>query len=147
MGSEALTLWSERMDTVGDAEQYDYDDEPPRPRAPLLTSEALAVTSLATAMGSFLVTTISQYLVFVFAGALGFRTGESDQEKQVAILLAPTALLSLAAVAAGVIALKRRPEDRWVGAFAGVAVGAVILLLAGAALLAMLITDPSANSN
>lgn len=149
MGGEALTLGSGRMDTMGDAEQYEYDDEPLRPREPVLTSEALAVTSLAAAISSFFVTTMSQYLVFVFAGALGFSNGGNDQEKQVALLMAPTAFLSFAAVAAGVLALKRRPEDRWAGALAvaGVAIGAVVLLLAAAALVAMLITDPPLTSD
>lgn len=147
MGGEALTLGSGRMDTMGDAEQYEYDDEPLRPREPVLTSEALAVTSLAAAISSFFVTTMSQYLVFVFAGALGL--GQNDQKKQVALLMAPTAFLSFAAVAAGVLALKRRPEDRWAGALAvaGVAIGAVVLLLAAAALVAMLITDPPLTSD
>jgi hypothetical protein len=44
------------MDTMGDAEQYEHDEELPPPGEPLLTSEALAVTSLAMAMGSLFMT-------------------------------------------------------------------------------------------
>jgi hypothetical protein len=132
------------MDTMGDAEELDDDEQAPS-RAPLVTPEALAVTSLAVAMGSFFVTTISQYFAFVVTGPLGL-TG-SDRGKQVALLMAPSLILSFAAVASGLTALRRRPEDRWVAALAvaGVAVGAVIFLLAAAALVAGFTSNPAAD--
>jgi hypothetical protein len=134
------------MDSMGDAVEYEIGDELPRPQAPLLTSEALAVTALATAMGSLFVTTISQYLAFVVSGPLGLNG--NDRGKQVALLIAPSLILSFAAVAAGLTAVKRRPEDRWVAAMsvAGVAVGAVILVLAAATLLAALVSNPAASA-
>ena len=53
------------MDTMGDADElYDHDDVPP-PRQPLVTTEALAVTSLTAAVTSLLVTSVSQYLIFL----------------------------------------------------------------------------------
>ena len=55
--------------------------------------------------------------------------------------IAPVAILSLVGVACSVVALKRRSDDRWVAAlaFAGVAIGGLILLLATS----LLITYPS----
>jgi hypothetical protein len=48
------------MDTMGDADElYEGDDVPP-PRQPLVTTEALAVTSLTAAVTSMLVTGASQ---------------------------------------------------------------------------------------
>jgi hypothetical protein len=135
------------MDTMGDAETSERDEELWTPRQPWLTSEALAVTSLAMAMGSLFVTGVSQYVVFVLADTLGLSNG-SNQQGQVALFMAPVAIMSLTAVAAGVAALKRRSDDRWASALAiaGVAVGAVILLVAGGAILAAWIHDPASIS-
>jgi hypothetical protein len=123
------------MDTMGDAEEIDYDYAAP-PREPLLSSEALAVTSLATAVASLFVSGVSQYVVFVVTNSFGLNNGD-DQRKAVALSMAPVAILSFTAVAAGMTALKRRSEDRWVAALAvaGLTVGALIFLLAAAALL------------
>jgi hypothetical protein len=125
------------MDMMGDGEEFAYDDEgePPVPRQPLVTSEALAVTSLAAAVCSLLVTGVSQYLIFLLAQSLGL-VDEADQDKQFALYMTPTAVMSVAAIGCGVIAIKRRPEDRWVGAlaFAGVVVGVLTTLLAAVGL-------------
>jgi hypothetical protein len=130
------------MDTMGDADQYEYDEELPPPRQPWLTSEALAVTSLAMAMGSLFVTGVSQYVVFVVTETLG--VNGSNQQKQVVLFMAPVAIMSLIAVASGVTALKRRSDDRWAGALAvaGVALGAVMLLVAAGSMLAVWVHDP-----
>jgi hypothetical protein len=131
------------MDTMGDADQYEYDEELPPPRQPWLTSEALAVTSLALAIGSLFVTGVSQYVVFVVTESLGVNNG-SNQQKQVVLFMAPVAIMSFIAVASGVTALKRRSDDRWAGALAvaGLALGAVILLVAAGSMLAVWVHDP-----
>jgi hypothetical protein len=131
------------MDTMGDADElYDHDDLPP-PRQPLVTTEALAVTSLTAAVTSLLVTSVSQYLIFLLANALGL--GNDGDRKQFAFYIAPVAILSLVGVVCGVVALKRRSDDRWAAAlaFAGVAIGGLILLLAAASLLIAYTSDVS----
>jgi hypothetical protein len=132
------------MDTMGDAEQYEYDDELPTPREPLLSDEALAVMSLTAALSSVFVVGLSQYVAFLFSGVFAFNNGD-DQVKQAALLMAPTSVLSFIAVAAGVTAVKRRPDNPWAGALAvaGAVVGGLILVLAVAAVLAVWIRDPS----
>jgi hypothetical protein len=131
------------MDTMGDAEElFDHDDVPP-PRQPLVTTEALAVTSLTAAVTSLLVTSVSQYLIFLLANALGL--GNDGDRNQFAFYIAPVAILSLVGVVCGVVALKRRSDDRWAAAlaFAGVAIGGLILLLAAASLLIAYTSDVS----
>jgi hypothetical protein len=131
------------MDTMGDADElYDHDDLPP-PRQPLVTTEALAVTSLTAAVTSLLVTSVSQYLIFLLANALGL--GNDGDRNQFAFYIAPVAILSLVGVVCGVAALKRRSDDRWAAAlaFAGVAIGGLILLLAAASLLIAYTSDVS----
>jgi hypothetical protein len=131
------------MDTMGDADElYDHDDVPP-PRQPLVTTEALAVTSLTAAVTSLLVTSVSQYLIFLLANALGL--GNDGDRNQFAFYIAPVAILSLVGVVCGVIALKRRSDDRWAAAlaFAGVAIGGLILLLAATSLLIAYTSDVS----
>jgi hypothetical protein len=131
------------MDTMGEADElYDDDDVPP-PRQPLVTTEALAVTSLTAAVTSLLVTGVSQYLIFLLANALGL--GNDGDRNQFALYIAPVAIFSLVGVACGVVALKRRSDDRWVAAlaFAGVAIGALILLLAATSLLIAYTSDAS----
>jgi hypothetical protein len=132
------------MDTMGDADElYDHDDVPP-PRQPLVTTEALAVTSLTAAVTSLLVTGVSQYLAFLLANALGL-TDNSDSRKMFALYIGPVAVLSLVGVACGVVALKRRSDDRWVAAlaFAGVAIGGLILALAAISLILAFTSDSS----
>jgi hypothetical protein len=130
------------MDTMGDAEQFEDDDELPPPR-PLLSSEALAVTSLAMAMASLFVTAVSQYIAFVLANYLGVENGD-NQQKQLEIFMTPAAVLSFVAFVCGVTVLKRRPDDRWTGALAvaGAAVGLLVLLMAAASLLVVVTHDP-----
>jgi hypothetical protein len=131
------------MDTMGEADElYDDDDVPP-PRQPWVTTEALAVTSLTAAVTSLLVTGVSQYLIFLLANALGL--GNDGDRNQFALYIAPVAIFSLVGVACGVVALKRRSDDRWVAAlaFAGVAIGALILLLAATSLLIAYTSDAS----
>jgi hypothetical protein len=131
------------MDTMGDADElYDHDDVPPM-RLPLVTTEALAVTSLTAAVTSLLVTSVSQYLIFLLANALGL--GNDGDRNQFAFYIAPVAILSLVGVVCGVVALKRRSDDRWAAAlaFAGVAIGGLILLLAAASLLIAYTSDVS----
>lgn len=62
--------------------------------------------------------------------------------------MAPVAILSFAAVALGVAALKRRSDNRWVGALAlaGAVVGVVVFLLVAVGFVAML-TSSSGISN
>ena len=131
------------MDTMGDADElYDHDELPP-PRQPLVTTEALAVTSLTAAVTSLLVTSVSQYLIFLRANALGL--GNDGDRNQFAFYIAPVAILSLVGVVCGVVALKRRSDDRWAAAlaFAGVAIGGLILHLAATSLLIAYPSDPS----
>jgi hypothetical protein len=131
------------MDTMGDADElYDHDDLPPS-RQPLVTTEALAVTSLTAAVTSLLVTSVSQYLIFLLSNALGL--GNDGDRNQFAFYIAPVAILSLVGVVCGVVALKRRSDDRWAAAlaFAGVAIGGLILLLAAASLLIAYTSDVS----
>jgi hypothetical protein len=132
------------MDTMGDAEQYDDDEELAPPREPWLTSEALAVTSLSMAMASLFITAGSQYVVFVLANYLGIN-GQNDQQKQLVIFMVPVGLLSFLAFVCGVTALKRRPEDRWTTALAvaGGAVGGVVLLMAVVATVVVVVHEPT----
>jgi hypothetical protein len=58
------------MDTMGDAEAFDDDDEAPPSRPPLVTPEALAVTSLASALSSLFVSVVGA-LIFLLA-TIGF---------------------------------------------------------------------------
>jgi hypothetical protein len=131
------------MDAMGEADElYDDDDVPPS-RKPLVTTEALAVTSLTAAVASLLVTGVSQYLIFLLANALGL--GNDGDRNQFALYIAPVAILSLVGVVCGVVALKRRSDNRWVAAlaFAGVAIGGLILLLAATSLLIAYTSDAS----
>jgi hypothetical protein len=59
--------------------------------------------------------------------------------------MTPVAVLSFAAVASGLTALKRRPDDRRASALAlaGVVIGAVILVLAAAGLPVALTHNPN----
>jgi hypothetical protein len=131
------------MDTMGEADELYDDDDVPAARQPLVTTEALAVTSLTAAVTSLLVTGVSQYLIFLLGNALGL-SNDGDRN-QIALYIAPVAILSLVGVACGVVALKRRSDDRWVGAlaFAGVALGGLILLLAATSLLITYTSDAS----
>ncbi len=133
------------MDTVGDAEELGYDDAAFVLRPRLATPEALAVTSLATAMASFFVTTIAQYLVILLDGPFHLAGGR----KQIAFALLPVAALSLVAVCCGVAAVKRRPSDRWVSALAvaGTVVGAIVLLMVVTAIFLSWITNPLGNTD
>jgi peptidoglycan/LPS O-acetylase OafA/YrhL len=131
------------MDTMGEADELHDDDDVPAARQPSVTTEALAVTSLTAAVTSLLVTGVSQYLIFLLGNALGL-SNDGDRN-QIALYIAPVAILSLVGVACGVVALKRRSDDRWVGAlaFAGVALGGLILLLAATSLLITYTSDAS----
>jgi hypothetical protein len=132
------------MDTMGDAEElFDHDDVP-LPRQPLVTTEALAVTSLTAAVTSLLVTGVSQYLIFLLANTLGL-SDDADSRKMFALYIAPVAVLSLVGVACGVAALKRRSDDRWVTAlaFAGAVIGGLILALATTSLIIAFTSDSS----
>jgi hypothetical protein len=147
MDGENVTLGSGRMDTMGDAEQFDDDDEVPRrPRHPVLSPEALAVTSLVSAVSSLLVSGISQSVVFLLANSLGVTNGD-DEEKQFAMFMTPVGILSFVAVACGLTALKRQSDDRWVSAlaFAGAALGAVIFLLVATGFLIVFTGNPNAS--
>jgi hypothetical protein len=134
------------MDMMGDAEELEYDDEPPPPRPPLLTTETLAVTSLALAVCSMFVTSVSQYAVFLLANALGLNEANS-QTKQFALAITPVAVLSFIAVVCGATAVKRRSDDRWVVALAGagLAVGAMIFVIVAIGFLLLLTGDGSTN--
>jgi hypothetical protein len=132
------------MDAMGDADElYDHEDVPPQ-RQPLVTTEALAVTSLTAAVTSMFVTGASQYLIFLLASTLGL-SDNTDSRKQFVLYIAPTAMMSFVGVACGVIALKRRSDDRWVAALAvaGVAIGGLILLFATISLILAFTTDAS----
>jgi hypothetical protein len=133
------------MDTVGDAEAIGYDEATFVLRARLATPEALAVTSIATAMGSFFVATVSQYVVALLAGPFHLGGGR----KQITLVLLPVAALSFVAVCSGVVAVKRRSADRWVSALAiaGAVVGALVLLLVVTAILVSWVSNPGGNNN
>jgi hypothetical protein len=133
------------MDTVGDKEALGYDDTTFVLRPRLATPEALAVTSMATAMGSFFVTTISQYLVLLLSGPLHLGGGR----RQITLFMMPVAALSFVAVCCGVAAVKRRPTDRWVAALAiaGTVVGAIVLLVVVTAVLVSWVQNPGGNSD
>jgi hypothetical protein len=133
------------MDTVGDAEARSYDDAAFVLRPRLATPEALAVTSLATAMGSFFATTVSQYLVSLLSGSFHVGGGR----KQLTLVLLPVAGLSFVAVCCGVAAVKRRSTDRWVAALAiaGTVVGAIVLFVVVLAILVSFVSNPGGNSD
>jgi hypothetical protein len=86
---------------------------------------------------------VAQYVVFSLANSLGRNDGSFG--KQVGIVMTPVAVLSFAAVASGLTALKRRPDERRASAlaFAGVVIGAVILVLAAAGPLVALTHNPN----
>jgi heme/copper-type cytochrome/quinol oxidase subunit 3 len=132
------------MDTVGDAQEFAYDDESALYRPPRVTTEALALTSLVTAVCSLFLTFASAVCVLLLANALGVN-GSDNETRQYTLVMTPVAMLSATAVALGVTALKRRSDDRWVAALAiaGVVVGAVILVLAAAGFLVTMTSNPS----
>jgi hypothetical protein len=140
------------MDAMGDADELGrgdelgHGDELPHRRRPVLTAEALAVTSLATAVTSLFVTGVSQFITFLLQNTLSLNNQDNEQ-RQFSIVMAPVVALSLTAVVCGVAALKRRSDDRWVGALAvaGTTVGAVIVVLVAATFVAVWIIDPSSS--
>jgi hypothetical protein len=133
------------MDTMGDADELYEHDDVPRPRRPLVTTEGLAVTSLTTAVASLLVSFISQFMTFLLGDTLGLNDADESQRKQFALVMTPVAIMAFTAALCGVLAMKRRPENRWVGALAlaGATVGVMIFLLVAAGVVAFLTTDPS----
>jgi hypothetical protein len=133
------------MDKVGDAEALGYDDAAFVLRPRLATPEALAVTSLATAMGSFFATTISQYLVAL----LGHTYQLGGGRKQLMLVLLPVVALSFVAVFTGVAAVMRRPNERWVSALAlaGTVVGAIVLFMVLTAIFVSWISNPVGNTD
>ena len=135
------------MDTVGEADELDNDDEVPPPRRPLVTTEGLAVTSVATAVASLLVPFISQFMTFLLANYLDLNNDDS-QGKQFALIMTPAGILAFIAAVSGVTALKRRSDDRWVGALAlaGAVVGVLICVLVAAGFLVLLTSDPNSSN-
>jgi hypothetical protein len=133
------------MDTVGDAEAISYGEAAFVLRPRLATPEALAVTSLATAMGSFFATTLSQYVVALLARPLHLGGGR----KAMTLALLPVAGLAFVAVCSGVAAVKRRPADRWTSALAlaGAVVGAIVLLVVVTAVFVSWVANPSGNND
>jgi anaerobic C4-dicarboxylate transporter len=117
---------------------------PPR-RQPLVTTEALAVTSPATAVASVPVPVISQFMTFLLADTLGLNDNDNSQKKQFALAMTPVAIFAFTAAVCGVTALKRTSENRWVGALAlaGATLGIMIFLLLAAGVVVFLTTDPS----
>ena len=117
------------MDTLGDADEDDYSDEPTGARGRswrhVTSTESFAVASVVLSVCSFFSGSLFQFLSFVVIG-----TSFSDQRSQYLIFASPTAVLSGLAVALGVTAGRREPEDRWVAgaAGAGVIVGGVGLV-------------------
>jgi type IV secretory pathway VirB2 component (pilin) len=61
------------------------------------------------------------------------------------LYIAPIAMMSFLGVACGVVALKRRSDDRWVAALAlaGVAIGGLILVFAATSLVLAFTSDAS----
>jgi hypothetical protein len=136
------------MDMMGDADELGTDEEVPPPRQPLVTTEGLAVTSLATAVASLLASFISQFTTFLLADYLGLNS-ENSQGKQFTLILSPVAILAFAAALCGVTALRRRPDNRWTGALAlaGATLGVLVLVLVAAGFVVLLTRDPSSGND
>lgn len=136
-----------RMDTMGNAEELGFDEEVPPPRRPLLTPEALAVTSLVAAMASLLVSLTSQFEVFLLSDFLGLNN-EGSQEKQFLLIMTPVGILAFIAALCAGTTLKRRSDNPWVGALAlaGGLVGVTICLLIAAGVVVFLTNEPSSSN-
>jgi hypothetical protein len=113
-------------DTIGSADEFgDYEYEPDPPRTPLLTTEVLAVTSLALSVCAFFATGLFQFLSFVVDDGY-------TPVRQYIVLVIPTAFFAALGVVSGIVATRRPDVDRWTRgiAGAGACVGAVELVLA-----------------
>jgi hypothetical protein len=114
----------DRMDTMGTADELGPDEEPPAPRRSLVSTEALAIGSLALGVCSFFAGTTFQLIFFVLGNRL------QSQRSQYIFLTSPMAVLSGLAVALGLAAIRRARGDRWAAGLAGggVIVGGVGVL-------------------
>lgn len=115
------------MDTMGDADELDYDDELPRTAPPLFTSEALALAGLALVLVAPLCTSLFQFLSFV----LGDDINSRSPAWQFFFFAAPTGLLAVLGAGLGLRASRDHGVTGWGRSVAGaaVAVGTVVAAL------------------
>jgi len=130
------------MDSMGDAEYFDQDDDVVAP-APLLTAETRAIAGAGLVLISVVATTI-----FQFVSLLIFNRGQSTgPTTQYALIAGPSAVLAVAGAALG-WSTRTRPLSPALRGTAGAAVivgGSIAVLVAGSIVLGYALDTNGSN--